>query len=106
MMESITMRHKHWDLSGFGAPYATEQVWEENMKAKMLASKADRHWLYKRLEGRGLTRISSYICLLKHFEFVLLHINGKFLVCKLRSKLKANLMPGPFASNNVAKKLC
>lgn len=53
------MRYKHWDHSGSGAPYATEQVWEENMKTKMLASKADRDWLYKRLEGRGLIRISS-----------------------------------------------
>lgn len=51
----------HWTLGSLGVrgPYATEQVWEENMKANVLAGKADSHKLYERLEGRGLIRIAN-----------------------------------------------
>lgn len=59
MMGLITMRNDALNTGISRGPYATEQVWEENMKANVLAGKADSHKLYKRLEGRGLIRIAN-----------------------------------------------
>jgi len=47
----------------------------------------------QKARGEGLNqdfKLATSICLIKHFGLVLLHISGTFLVCKLRSKLKAN----------------
>ncbi len=48
----------HWTLESLGArgPYATEQVWEENMKANALAGKADRHTHLQKARGEGLNQ--------------------------------------------------
>ncbi len=79
------------------------------MKANALAGKADRHTHLQKARGEGLNQDCklAYIYLIKHFGFqMLLYINGTFLVCKLRLKLKANIMPGPFASEQFLGKNC
>lgn len=67
----------HWTRGSLGVrgPNATEQVWEENMKAKVLAGKADSHRHLEKARGEGLNqdcKLATFIWLFKHFGFQML----------------------------------